>query len=147
MPPLPLPHHSISRRGLLRGGVLATAAATSTTLPTGLQAGIGLTRALGAEPGDDKPLTFACIGMGGQMRGYLLQELAKLDQRVVAICDVDRQQLETAGKIKELADARVYTDYRELLAKESGIDGVIIATPDHWHVPICRAALERGRHV
>ena len=147
MPPLPLPHHSISRRGLLRGGVLAAAAATSTTLPTGLQAGIGLTRALGGEPGDDKPLTFACIGMGGQMRGYLLQELAKLDQRVVAICDVDRQQLETAGKIKELADARVYADYRELLAEESGVDGVIIATPDHWHVPICRAALERGKHV
>ena len=100
-----------------------------------------------AEPSADKPLTFACIGMGGQMRNYLVPELAKLDQQIVAICDVDRQQIEAARKMGELAEARVYADYRDLLAKESGVDGVIIGTPDHWHVPICRAALAAGKHV
>lgn len=145
--PLPPSHRSLTRRSLLRHGIAGTAAVASSPLTVGLRSESGLQRAMGAEPSDDRPLTFACIGMGGQMRGYLLQELAKLDQRVVAICDVDRQQLETAGKLEALAEARIYTDYRELLAEESGVDGVIIATPDHWHVPICRAALERGKHV
>lgn len=37
--------------------------------------------------------------------------------------------------------------YRDLLDKESGVDAVIIGTPDHWHVPICKAALQAGKHV
>jgi predicted dehydrogenase len=40
-----------------------------------------------------------------------------------------------------------YRDYRELLEKESGLDAVYIATPDHWHAPITIAALRRRKHV
>lgn len=40
-----------------------------------------------------------------------------------------------------------YSDFRELLAKERGIDAVYIATPDHWHAPIAIAAMKRGKHV
>jgi predicted dehydrogenase len=41
----------------------------------------------------------------------------------------------------------VYSDFRELLAKESGLDAVYIATPDHWHAPITLAAMQKGKHV
>ena len=81
------------------------------------------------------------------MRGYLIPELTKIDQQIVAICDVDKRQRDSAIQVKELANARVYHDYRELLDKETGVDAVIIATPDHWHVPICQAALQAGKHV
>ena len=82
------------------------------------------------------------------MRSYLLPELDKINlvQHIVAICDVDKRLRDSALQIKGLTNARVYHDYRELLDKETAIDAVLIATPDHWHVP-CRAALQAGKHV
>ncbi|MEJ7593268.1 MAG: Gfo/Idh/MocA family oxidoreductase [Planctomycetaceae bacterium] len=128
--------HNLSRRRFVE-----SAAAIGIGLPTILPSGI----LAGQSP--NERLAFACIGMGGQMRGYLIPELAKLDQQIVAICDVDKRQRDSAIQIKGLTDARTYHDYRELLDKESGVDAVIIGTPDHWHVPICKAALEAGKHV
>jgi predicted dehydrogenase len=40
-----------------------------------------------------------------------------------------------------------YLDFRELLEKESGLDAVYVATPDHWHAPISIAAMRKGKHV
>jgi predicted dehydrogenase len=40
-----------------------------------------------------------------------------------------------------------YRDYRELLEKETGLDAVYIATPDHWHAPISLAAMRKRKHV
>ncbi len=46
---------------------------------------------------------------------------------------------------------RAYTSYAEMAEREaasaSGIDFVIIATPNHLHFPVARAFLERGIHV
>lgn len=127
--------HSVSRRKFAQSVV----------------AGIGLPmilpKGISADQSPNEKLTFACIGMGGQMRGYLIPELNKLDQTIVAICDVDQRQLDSALQVNELKQAKTYRDYRELLDEESGVDGVIIATPDHWHVPICEAALKAGKHV
>ncbi len=128
-------------RKLSRRRFVQSAAVFGIGLPTILPSGI-LT---GQSP--NERMSFACIGMGGQMRGYLIPELAKLDQQIVAICDVDKRQRDSAQQIKGLTDARSYHDYRELFDKESGVDAVIIATPDHWHVPICQAALQAGKHV
>jgi predicted dehydrogenase len=40
-----------------------------------------------------------------------------------------------------------YADFRELLEKQTDIDAVYIATPDHWHAPISLAAMKKGKHV
>jgi hypothetical protein len=42
---------------------------------------------------------------------------------------------------------RAYSDYRELLEKETDIDGVIIMTPEHLHATIAIAAMKKGKHV
>ena len=42
---------------------------------------------------------------------------------------------------------RFYLDYKDMLEKEKGIDGVIIATPDHTHAAITMAVLRAGKHV
>lgn len=127
--------HSVSRRQFTKS--VAAAAGLPMASTSGVFAG----------PSNNKDLSFACIGMGGQMRGYLLPELNKLDQTVVAICDVDQKQLDSAQQVKELSKARTYRDYRDLLEQEGDVDGIIIATPDHWHAAICEAALKAGKHV
>jgi predicted dehydrogenase len=40
-----------------------------------------------------------------------------------------------------------YTDFRELLDKEKGLDAVAVCTPDHWHAPISIAAMKQKKHV
>jgi predicted dehydrogenase len=40
-----------------------------------------------------------------------------------------------------------YIDFRELLEKQSDLDAVYVATPDHWHAPISIAAMRKGKHV
>ncbi len=49
-----------------------------------------------------------------------------------------------AGRYKGCAS---YEDYRELFAKEKGIDAVKIMTPDHTHAPIALAAMDRKMNV
>ncbi|MFM7205254.1 MAG: Gfo/Idh/MocA family protein [Planctomycetaceae bacterium] len=127
--------HECTRRQLLRNA----------TALGGLVAG-GMGRPVQAATRNGR-LAFAAIGMGGQMMNYLVKELEKLDQDIVAVCDVDRGRLAVAADQERLATARAYTDYRELLAKEKDVDAVVIGTPDHWHVPIALAALEADRHV
>ncbi len=129
------------KTSLHRRRFLQSAAAAGISLPTIVPNHV----LAGASP--NERLTFACIGVGGQMRGYLIPELGKIDQQIVAICDVDKRQRETTKQIQGLNKVRTYHDYRELLDKETGVDAVVIGTPDHWHVPICEAALAHGKHV
>ena len=66
--------------------------------------------------------------------------------QVVALCDVDSDNLGRAAKLAP--DARLYADWRELLEKENGrIDSVNVAVPDHMHFSIAWSAIEKGKHV
>jgi predicted dehydrogenase len=40
-----------------------------------------------------------------------------------------------------------YEDFRELLEKETGIDAVIVGTPDHQHAQVAVKAMAKGKHV
>jgi len=95
----------------------------------------------------NEKMDFACLGMGGQMMGYCVPELLKVvdPQQITAICDVDNRKLQEAGD--RFPDAKRYRDYRELLDTEKSVDAVLIATPDHWHVPMIQAALKKKKHV
>jgi hypothetical protein len=49
--------------------------------------------------------------------------------------------------VDQVAKAKRYQDYREMLAQQKDIDGVMIATPDHMHAAIALAAMDLGKHV
>jgi predicted dehydrogenase len=98
--------------------------------------------------GAHKKLNIAFIGMGGQIQGHV-KNAAQLGHNVVAFCDVDLKQI-TGSQARHQAQAgkvKAYTDYRQLLEKEKTLDAVVVATPDHWHAPICTAAMRAGLHV
>ena len=70
------------------------------------------------------------------------------DSVFVAACDVAKTRLEqTVAKLSEggaVVDG--YEDYRRLLERKD-IDGVLIATPDHWHSPMMVDACAAGKDV
>jgi predicted dehydrogenase len=91
-------------------------------------------------------LSHACIGVGGMGAHDLREFLSHGGVQVVALCDVDANNLNAAAKAAP--GARLYADWRELLAKEGDkIDSVNIAVPDHMHFPIALAAIQKGKHV
>jgi len=87
-------------------------------------------------------LNVAGIGVGGMGRHNLAQVET---ENIVALCDVDHDY--AAGTFKKYPDARVYTDFRRMLAEQPEIDAVVIATPDHTHAVIAMAAIRAGKHV
>jgi predicted dehydrogenase len=115
----------------------------ATTALGALSAAIVPSRVLGAQAPGNK-LNIAGIGIGG-MGASNLKACAGAGENIVALCDVDRDY--AAKTIALYPGARVYTDYREMLEKEKGIDAVVIATPDHTHATITLAALQAGKHV
>ena len=70
----------------------------------------------------------------------------------IAMCDVDQVRLETqAADLKQRFPAnagniRLYSDFRSLLENKD-IDGVIIATPDHWHTYMFAEACKAGKAI
>ncbi|HLJ56793.1 MAG TPA: Gfo/Idh/MocA family oxidoreductase, partial [Chthonomonadaceae bacterium] len=91
-------------------------------------------------------LNIAVIGLGTQGR-RLLAAFLSTNAHVLALCDVDRRQIAKAKAETGLKSAAEYTDYRELLRHEPDLQAVVIATPDHWHMHLCHAAMEARKHV
>jgi len=50
----------------------------------------------------------------------------------------------TSGKYTGCA---AYSDYRELLEKQKGVDAVVVCTTDNLHAAVSAAAMKKGKHV
>ena len=91
----------------------------------------------------------ALIGSGWWGMNILRTAMAAGQSEVVALCDVDQNQLKpAAAEVENLSGTapKTYADYRDLLATERP-DIVIVGTPDHWHALNAIAAIEAGAHV
>ncbi|MCJ7504796.1 MAG: Gfo/Idh/MocA family oxidoreductase, partial [Acidobacteriia bacterium] len=97
-----------------------------------------------ANPADRVGVGF--IGAG--IRGHILMDAAKqtgLANLVVASdCyqgHLDRAKERTEGQIETN-----YAQYKKVLERKD-VEAVVIATPDHWHLPIVLDALSAGKDV
>ena len=91
----------------------------------------------------------ALIGSGWWGMNILRTAMEAGQSKVVALCDVDDNQLNpAAAEVEKLSGDKPnkYKDYRELLDKEKP-EIVIVATPDHWHALAMIAAVKSGAHV
>jgi len=93
-----------------------------------------------------KKLKIGIIGSGGIAQGCHIPGYKSMPDlcEVVAVCDVSE---DTAKKASEMCDgAKVYTDYRKMLA-DGGLDAVSVATPNKFHLEPTVDALNAGLHV
>lgn len=99
-----------------------------------------------AFPKKDKRLRTAHIGVGN-MGGEDLKAIsshAKVD--VVALCDVDANNLAAAQKLHP--KAKLFSDYRVMFKEmHKKIDAVIVSTPDHTHAPASMMAMNMDKPV
>ncbi len=123
-----------------RRSFLKTAAATvaATSLPTWYLEELATPTAHAA---DDQP-AIALIGCGGMGRGDAKN--ASRFGRVVAVCDVDDNQIAEAKK--QWPDAETYKDFRKVMDRQD-IQAVVCGTVDHWHTLVSLAALRSKKDV
>ena len=87
------------------------------------------------------------IGCGGIANGKHLPALKKIKEaELVAFCDIIEEKAVKAAKEYGTPDAKVYTDYKELLKDES-IDAVHVLTPNRSHSFISIDSMRAGKHV
>lgn len=92
-------------------------------------------------------LKVGIIGCGGIANGKHMPAISKLDNvEMTAFCDIDLERAKKAAAEYGTVDAKVYTDYKELLKDES-IHNVRILTPNRWHAIMSVDALKAGKHV
>jgi predicted dehydrogenase len=111
-------------------------------------------------PSDTVNLAIVGFGSMGSQNAFVLAQ----NDHIGAICDVDlaysercmlRLTTDAQGqprpdglKLKDqFTKAKRYTDFRDMLAKEKSIDGVVVATADHVHAAAAKAAMDAGKHV
>ena len=124
---------NLSRRGFFKA---AAVAAAPMILPS---------RVLFGANTPSKRITTAHIGVGGQGSGVLRGFLGVDACQPVAAADPYLPRAKAAAE-RMGNGAKATQDFRELLARDD-IDAVVIATPDHWHVPIAIAAIKAGKDV
>lgn len=135
-----------SRRQFIRTAALTTAAtsvATTSVLPAILT---------GAKPAAPN-VRLAFIGVGSRGRSHVEQAIYRSDVDIVAICDpapeaISRTtaMIEKAGRKAPVAYGKGDEAFKDML-KRDDIDGVVIATPWEWHVPMAVATMNAGKYA
>ncbi len=131
----------LSRRRFLQGA--ATAMAAPMIVPA---SAFGLNGAVAPS----NRIVFANIGIGGRARSVMPFFLSQPDALFTAVSDCREDRMKSAKAMIDThygnQDCRMYTDFRELLARKD-IDAVFIATGDRWHTTASVFAARAGKDI
>ncbi|MDD5728446.1 MAG: Gfo/Idh/MocA family oxidoreductase [Victivallales bacterium] len=104
-----------------------------------------------------RKLRMGMVGGGpGAFIGEVHRKASRLDGKIELVAgafDINPEKSRQLGKELNLDPSRVYNNYQEMFAAEAAlpadkrIDLVAVATPNNWHFPISKAALEAGFNV
>src|SRR3989442_1393795 len=124
------PRPELIRRSFIKSGTAAaalTAASWNRVLGANELVGIGV------------------IGFGLVGRIHTRNFMAQPDAQVVALSETFQPRMDAAA---ELVGGHVaqYRDFRRLL-EDKNVDGVVVATPDHWHALMTMMACAAGKDV
>lgn len=128
--------NTLDRRRFLSASAAALAAASSAT----------------SARGANETIRIGVIGPGGRGTAVMKECIeygSQYNARVTSVCDIWKQRLDAAAKLVGESygtQAKTFPHHEELLA-DKDIDAVIIATPDHQHSKMLKAAVEAGKDV
>jgi predicted dehydrogenase len=137
----------VSRRSILKTGLGVAAAAGFPTIVPATVFG---------QTAPSNRINIGAIGVGRISREHDLPAIRRCESaRIVAVCDLDSNRVESAKTLvngfyakdgNPYNGVKGYGDYRELLANKD-IDAVVISTPDHQHAVLAVTAVRAGKDV
>ena len=108
--------------------------------------------------GANDRIQVGCIGINGKGQTDTMATAAA-GAAIVALCDVadprraglgrrnNKKKKEGDTMLDRFPAAKLFTDYREMIASMPGIDAVTVSTPDHHHFHASMLAMRKGKHV
>jgi predicted dehydrogenase len=133
-----------SRRDFVKKAVTGAAAISVGGILPGLSA-----RSYGKIIGSNERITVACMGVNSRGLAVGTNFANQPDAEVLYVSDPDSRAadkfIDAAGKIQN-SNPKAVPDFRKTL-EDKQLDVLMIAAPDHWHVPASILALQAGKHV
>ncbi|MBI2825299.1 MAG: Gfo/Idh/MocA family oxidoreductase [Planctomycetia bacterium] len=131
---------TLNRRRFLQSSTATAAAAGVATLAPSV---------LRAARAANEQIVVGIMGVNGRGQGLADTFAAQPDVAVAYICDVDERVIgpavEAVTKHGQKAPQAV-GDFRRIL-DDPAVDGLVVATPDHWHAMATVHACQAGKHV
>jgi len=117
-----------TRRGFLGTMTALTAASYSRVLGANDRVGIGL-------------IGFGLIGKQ-HLAGYRMYK----DVDVLGLCDTYKPRVQEGVAYSQNPNCKGYSDFRKMY-EDKNINGIVVATPDHWHALLTIMACAAGKDV
>ena len=131
-----------TRRDFVRTAVASAAALATASCETSVQSAI--------RRGANGRLQFGIIGFGVRARELYNGFLDDAGVEIVQIADACQARADEGARLvnerRKAVLCKAVPSWREMLGS-SAIDGVIIATPDHWHAEPAIVAAKAGKHI
>jgi Oxidoreductase family, NAD-binding Rossmann fold len=103
------------------------------------------------QPENKVRLGFIGVGLRGQ--NHVEQALFRDDVEINAICDIDPKSIDAALAIIKQKGRKAPAIYKngerdfENMVKRDDLDGIVIATPWEWHVPMAVVSMKAGKYT